>query len=287
MHLAADIGGTKSLIALAEGGRIVYQRHYFNDGYASLPALLAAFLADAGSAGHEGAARNSCLAVAGPVAGSRARLTNRPWEADAEALAAALPLGEVLLVNDFVATAAGLPTLEVKDLRPLQAGDFDAAAPRLVLGPGTGLGVAAWLPGGRVVASEGGHVGFAPADEEQRELLRFLAPHGERVSAERIVSGPGLAECHRYCSGGARLDPAEITRCAFAGDMAMAFIARGGVHLAGGIVPKVLPRLGSGGFLAAFNAKAEHTGLAAAMPVSAVLCDDLPLRGALEIVRRV
>ncbi len=268
MHLAADIGGTKSLIALAEGGRIVYQRHYFNDGYASLPALLAAFLADAGSAGHEGAARNSCLAVAGPVAGSRARLTNRPWEADAEALAAALPLGEVLLVNDFVATAAGLPTLEVKDLRPLQAGDFDAAAPRLVLGPGTGLGVAAWLPGGRVVASEGGHVGFAPADEEQRELLRFLAPHGERVSAERIVSGPGLAECHRYCSGGARLDPAEITRCALDDGDAVCLRA---LDL----------------FLAVFGAFAGDMAMAFIAPVSAVLCDYLPLRGALEIVRRV
>jgi glucokinase len=312
MYLAADIGGTKSLIALVDEREVVFQGRYANDDHGSVAALLAGFVAEAELAGHRTVAMRTCLAIAGPVAGARARLTNRPWQVDAAALGAALPLGEVILVNDFAATAAGLPTLAAADCQVLQTGRGDPAAARLVLGPGTGLGVAAWLPdgdGGRVIASEGGHVAFAPGDEEQQALLRHLAAKRGRVNVEALVSGPGLAACHDFCRGatsGATLEPAEIARralqgsdadCvraldlflrifgAFAGDMALTFLARGGVFLAGGIVPKILPRLGAGGFLAAFTAKAEHANLAASFPLHAVLCEDLGLRGAIAIAR--
>lgn len=312
MFLAADIGGTKTLIALGDQAGIAYQRRFLNDDYAGPAALIDAFLREAKAAGLPTRAERSCLALAGPVApgGSRARLTNRAWQFDAEELARTLPLGAVLLVNDFAASAAGIATLAPAECLTLQPGDADLAAPWLVLGPGTGLGVAAWLPGaagaGRVLASEGGHVAYAPASPEQRAFLDFLAERHGRVTAERIVSGAGLVECHQFYSRQvgsvvAAIGPAEITRralaghdpqCthaldlflavfgAFAGDMALCFLSRGGVFLVGGIVPKILPRLIAGPFLAAFNDKAEHAGLAAAMPIVAVRSEDLALRGA-------
>jgi len=318
MFLAADIGGTKTLIALGDQGGIRYQRRILNDDYAGPSALIAAFLLEAKAAGLPAEAERSCLALAGPVspAGRNARLTNRPWEIDAEELTRTLPLGPVSLLNDFAASAAGVTTLLPEECLILQAGEAEPAAPTLVLGPGTGLGVAARLPGpggvGSILASEGGHVGYAAANLEQQAFLGFLAERHGRVTVERIVSGPGLVECHRFCSRKAGGDwppitPAEITRQAldgsdpvsahaldlflaifgaFAGDMALCFLSRGGVFLVGGIVAKILPRLIMGPFLAAFNDKAEHARLAAAMPIVAVRSEDLALRGALATACR-
>lgn len=316
MYLAADIGGTKTLLALGDAQGIAWQRRYDNDAYDGAAALLAAFLAEASRETKLRPLRAACLALAGPVGSNarEARLTNRAWIIDATALASRLPLGSVSLLNDFAASAAGIATLAADETVNLQPGQAEAGALRLALGPGTGLGVAACLPqaGGpdRILASEGGHVGFAPADPEQQGLLEFLRRrHGNarHVSVERIVSGNGLRDCHDYCVGSdprtlGSLTPAEVSaraldasdpQCvraldlflavfgAHAGDMALSFLARGGVYLIGGIVPKILPRLVSGPFLAAFNDKAEHAALAAAMPVHAVLAEDMALRGAL------
>lgn len=318
MFLAADIGGTKTLIALGDEGGIRYQRRILNDDYPEPAALINAFLQEAAAAGLPARAEGSCLALAGPVApaGRRARLTNRDWQVDAEELTRTLPLGPVCLQNDFVASAAGITTLSPEECLTLQAGEADREAPRLVVGPGTGLGVAAWLPGaagvGSVLPSEGGHIGYAAANQEQRDFAGFLAQRHGRVTVERIVSGPGLVLCHDFCSreagsAGPPIAPAEITRRAldgsdpvsahaldlflavfgaFAGDMALCFLARGGVFLVGGIVTKILPRLLTGPFLASFNDKAEHARLAAAMPIVAVRSEDLALRGALATACR-
>lgn len=309
MFLAADIGGTKTLIALGDEGGVRHRRRFLNDDHPSAAALIAAFLRETAAAGLPAAFEGACLALAGPVApgGDRARLTNRPWQIDAGQLSRTLPLGPVRLVNDFVASAAGIATLGAEEQRVLQEGEPCSSSPRLVLGPGTGLGVAAWLDGGGALASEAGHIGFAPANREQRDLLAYLAEGHSRVTVERIVSGPGLSRCHQFCGGDAAAAPAEISRRAlagddppskhaldlflavfgaFAGDMALSFLARGGIFLAGGIVPKILPRLIDGPFLAAFNDKAEYAALAAAMPVVAVLSEDLALRGALATACR-
>lgn len=318
MFLAADIGGTKTLIALGDQGGVRFQRRILNDDHPGVAALIGAFLREAAVAGFPAAFEGSCLALAGPVApgGDRARLTNRPWEVDATQLSRTLPLGPVVLLNDFAASAAGIATLGAEESLILQTGDPRPDSPRLLLGPGTGLGVAAWLPGaddgGKVLASEAGHIGFAPANREQQALLAYLAERHGRITVERIVSGQGLTLCHQFCAdtgGGANaaLAPAEISRRAlagddpvstraldlflavfgaFAGDMALSFLARGGVFLAGGIVPKILPRLVTGPFLTAFNDKAEHADLAAAMPVVAVRSEDLALRGALATACR-
>ena len=313
MYLAADIGGTKTLLALGGPGGPHFQRRYENDAHSSPEALIASFLGEARDHGLVAPLRGSCLALAGPVGpGARqASLTNRPWHLDADYLAQTLPLGPVSLLNDFAAGAAGISTLAAAELVSLQAGQALAGAPRLVVGPGTGLGVAALLPNATgqelVLPSEGGHVGFAPADAEQQGLLDYLRQQvglKGHIGVERIVSGPGLRLCHRYCLGAevGELSSAEITAralagsdpaCAraldlflaifggFAGDMGLCFLAQGGVYLAGGIVPKVLPRLISGPFLAAFRAKSKQGDLLAATPVFAVLAEDITLRGAL------
>jgi len=319
MYLAADIGGSKTLLALGDAGGVRFQRRYDNDAHEGPAALIAGFLREAQATGLAAQAAASCLALAGPVGvgATRARLTNRAWSVDAEILAQSLPIGPVTLVNDFAASAAGIVTLGAEEFVTLQEGCAQANGPRLALGPGTGLGVAACLPQpGKpelVLASEGGHIGFAAAGAEQLGLLEFLgARHGQQgqlghISVERVVSGSGLRDCYDYCAGArpgevGALTPAEVSaralaasdpQCAraldiflavfgaHAGDMALCFLARGGVYLLGGIVPKVLPRLVSGPFLAAFNAKAEHAALAAAMPVHAVLAEDMALRGAL------
>ncbi len=316
MFLAADIGGTKTLIALGDQAGIRFQQRILNDDHAGPTTLIAAFLRSAQEAGWPAEVEQTCLALAGPVppGATSAHLTNRDWLIDGTELNRTLAIGPVRLQNDFVASAAGISTLTPAECVTLQAGEAAPASGsgcQLVIGPGTGLGVAACLPGTGagavgIMASEAGHLGFAAAGKEQRDFLEFLAQRHGRVTVERIVSGSGLVECREFCSSneGERttISPAEITRralaggdpaCAraldlflaifgaFAGDMALCFLSRGGVFLVGGIVPKILPRLSTGPFLAAFNDKAEHAGIAAAMPIVAVLAEDLGLRGAL------
>ncbi len=318
MFLGADIGGTKTLLALGDASGPRWQRRYDNDAHASPAALLAGFLRDAAAAGFDSPPAATCLALAGPVASgaASASLTNRAWTIDAAALGQTLALGKITLINDFAAGAAGIATLRPEEWLTLQEGQADPRAARLAVGPGTGLGVAAVVPQAAgpdlVLASEGGHVGFAPNDDEQLGLLHFLRSRRGRVGhigVELIVAGPGLRDCYAYCAGiddpaAALPSSAQISeralaqtdpQCAraldlflaifgaFAGDMALCFLAHGGVYLLGGIVPKVLPRLLAGPFLAAFRSKSKHGALLAQMPVRAVLAEDIALRGALAV----
>jgi len=314
--LGADVGGTKSLLEARAGGTRLLQRRYENDDYASFDAVLAAFLHDLR---HTclGVIERACIAVAGPIAGapaaSRATLTNRPdWRIDAGALAARHGLAHVVLINDFAAVAHGLDALASRERVSLQAGTPVAGGLRLALGPGTGLGVAAFVDG-RVIPSEGGHLAFAPWDAESLGLWRFLGGEQRRVTNEAVVSGTGLLACYRYCvqvTAGVAPDvaaPAIVVKRAFdegdpvacravelfarcfgsiAGDLALAFLPRGGIYLAGGITARVLPVLQGAGFLERFTAKAQHAALTATLPVHAVLAEDVGLRGALAIAAR-
>lgn len=323
MILAGDIGGTKTLLAIAArtssaaaGARnILFERRYASREYADFSSLLRAFLNEADAAGK---IDRACFGVAGPVEGHIARITYLPWVIDSEKLAKEFGIGRVSLANDFEAAAHGIETLLPADWTTLQQGSPQAHGNRAIVGAGTGLGVAGLLPrdgGWLPIAGEGGHVGFAPADEEQLDLWRFMGKHGARVSAERVLSGPGLAEIYRFvCArdGGADSpdplqspDPAAAIGThglanpqsrssraldifvraygAFAGDLALMFMARGGVYLAGGIAPKILPRLVQGGFLEAFHAKAEHGRLMPGFPVHVVTNEKLGLLGAANI----
>lgn len=303
--LAADVGGTKTLLMLAEIGDgkpcSVREARYENARFNSLEAILADFLS-AGS--HPGAA---CFAVAGPIEGRSARLTNLPWLIDADRLESGMGLGRVRLVNDFVAVGYGIEALVPADLVTLQPGSPLATAPRVVLGAGTGLGecLLVWGAGHyEVIASEGGHVDFAPGDEEQIGLLRHLQRQFGHVSYERVLSGPGLAAIHAYLQEGQLApelsDPAAITQAARMGDrlaakaldmfisiygaqagnLALTCMARGGVYVAGGIAPQIIEKIQLGGLKRSFLDKGRHSRLMAEMPLHVVINPKVGLLGA-------
>jgi glucokinase len=307
MRLAGDIGGTKTLLALADGGSIVCERRYASGDWGEFPALVRAFLVEAGIGQGIAAA---CFGVAGPVEANRAKVTYLPWVVDGAALAQAFDIGRVTVVNDFAAAAQGVAALRPEQLPTLQEGRPQPDAPRLLIGAGTGLGVAGLLPEGsgwRTVGGEGGHIGFSPADDAQLAVWRHLARPGGRVTAENVISGPGLAAIYtslmKVSPGSTAIeDPAGIVAAAdtnplarqavdlfiaaygaFAGDLALLFMARGGVYLGGGIAPKLLDRLRQGGFVRAFGARGAHAGLMADFPIRVITEERLGLLGALAI----
>ena len=327
MILVGDIGATKTLLEIGtlQQGRWQpgFSRRYAGAEHPDFDHVLRAFLRECEA--HHGSPVTivrACFGVAGPVFDNRVQMTNLPWRLDGESIAAAFGIARVRICNDFAAAASGVDLLQAADLVTLQCGEPMAAAPRVVIGAGTGLGVAYLIwgeDGYRAIAGEGGHTGFAPSTPEQLELWRDLhASHG-RVVAEDVVSGPGLVSIHAFLSrhasqpgapatalpGGdaaaviarAALESGEplclhaldlFLSCygAIAGDHALAVMARGGVYVAGGIVPKILPRLASGGFLAAFNAKGSYSGAARQIPVHVVTNERLGLLGAALLAAR-
>jgi glucokinase len=324
MLICGDIGGTKALIAMAEIKAGVVQlrlrRRYRCTDYPDLSAILAEFAGVASDAAmYPTDVTGGCLAVAGPIAdhGRRARLTNLPWEIDAGVLAAELGTGPIRLVNDFAAAAAGIDAVEPAALVQLQPGEPESRGVRLVIGAGTGLGVAAlvWQGGAeggyRALPGEGGHIGYAPTGTTEVELWRYLQKIHGRVTNERVVSGPGLVDIYRFFQGippGARtpdkVGPEQIAAQArsdpdssaaravelffraygaVAGDLAMAVLPRGGLYIAGGIAASLLPQLQASPFLEAFNDKAEHAALMLRFPVQVVTDQELGLKGAARI----
>lgn len=304
--LAADIGGTKTLLRLSEcaEGRCetLEERRYENADFPDFRSLLDDFLSGQGAAPEA-----ACFACAAPVTGRSLRLTNLDWVIDADHIARGFDIPRVRLINDFEAVALCIPGIGDRELVTLQPGRPRADAPRVVLGAGTGLGVAwlmpagaAWLP----IATEAGHMDFAPAGELQMNLARWLAQKFGHVSWERVVSGPGLVELfafvdeecadaplglgmlapgedaaarvaelalkRRHPTAGEALDLFVRLYGAFAGNLALAGLTRGGVYLAGGIAPRILPRLREGDFLEAFRAKGRFAPLMAEMPVHVV-----------------
>ena len=308
MILGADIGGTKTLLGLADAGGLLVDRRYANADFQDFASLLAAFFAETQT--NPALIAGGCLAVAGPLAddGRSAQLTNLPWQIDSDALSSQFGLPALRLVNDFAAAAMGAVTSTATQLQTLQLGEPLPAAPCLVVGAGTGLGMAIVLPQDddwRILAGEGGHVAFAPADAKQMALWTFLQARHGRVTWERVVSGPGLTAIHEHLAGRvltpeqiatqALADPHSAERRAldmffaaygaFAGDMALTCLARGGVFLAGGIAAGLLPLLQQSGFLTAFNAKAEHAAIAARMPIRVATDPLLGLHGALHLAQ--
>lgn len=304
MILGGDLGGTKTLLALAEtvAGeiRIVRQQRYASADYPSFDALLGEFLADAP------AISSACFGVAGPTDGQHAPLTYLPWRLGASELSQRFGIANVTLANDFAAAAHGLPLVEATQLRTLHAGRPVAQAPRVILGAGTGLGVAGLLwehDHYRIVSGEGGHFGFAPQTPEQLELARWLLAQNGRVTTEDIVSGPGLTRIYAFFGGrpqqaeeiglAALADSDPLAKCslelwlscygAFAGDLAMHWLAQGGVYLAGGMAAKLMPNAGCTPFIDAFLAKREHHELVRNMPIHLLTAEDLGLRGALAL----
>ncbi len=293
--LIGDIGGTNGRFALVGEA-----------GIQPLERLRVADFADAAAAlgrvreGAETPVGQALLAVAGPVRGAEARLTNGTWTFHADALAAALGLARVELVNDFAAQALALPELAADDLVPL-GGPAEAPAPEAplaVLGPGTGLGVAALLADGTPLVGEGGHVTLPAASEAEAAVLARLRARYGHVSAERVLSGAGLAALYEL-HGGGPATAATVTAAArrgeraaaealeaffgflgtVAGDVALTFGARGGVYLTGGILPRLVPELLASTLYARFLAKGRLRGYLEAVPLRLVVHPDAAFLG--------
>lgn len=319
--LAGDIGGTKALLGLVEThiecGRpeFLIKKKYACAEYGTFSELLFHFLAE--SVVKISDISGACMAVAGPVSddGRNAKFTNLPWTIDAERLGRESGIPRLALVNDFYAAAAGIAVVDADDLVVLQAGQPDPKGVRLVIGAGTGLGMAtlvAQVDSWRILPGEAGHTGFAPANAQQAALWAHLLEQHGRVTNERVISGSGLASIYRFLAGDnaysalpGGADPAAAIAMlaadnsdgaahramemffsaygAFAGDMALALMATGGVFLSGGIAVKNLPLLQSSPFIREFNAKAEHAALARRMPVMVANDLELGLRGAAHL----
>lgn len=243
--------------------------------------------------------QSAVLAVAGPVNGDTIELTNCPWVVRPRQMLAGMGLRDVVIVNDFEAQALAVTALGPDHLVAIGSGAAAEGESRVVLGPGTGLGVAGlvrargiWIP----VPGEGGHVDLGPRNAREAQIFAHVEPIEGRISAEQILCGRGIVNLYRAvaeASGVAPVmtEPAAVTAAALAGsdaiaaealalfvvllgrlagDLALVFMGRGGVFLTGGIPQKILPALRTGAFRAAFEDKAPHSELMRSMPVSVV-----------------
>lgn len=315
MLLAADVGGTKTLVGLFERAdrrpRAVRVLRYPTAAFDSFTAILDAFARDLGRAVHVDAA---AAGVAGPVVGGRAHLTNIVWNIGEQEIAEHLGIGRARLVNDLEALAHSVEVLRDDEVAVLQTGVPRADGHAVVIAAGTGLGEAyLHRVDGRLqpVPSEGGHADFAPRTDREIELLRMLRRLHGRAEVEHVLSGPGLLTLHRFTHGhepcGAVTDlslesgPAAISQAAMAarcpacvealamfvsiygaeaGNLALRGVATSGVYVGGGMAPKILPLLQDGRFLDAFRDKGPMAPLVETMPVAVILNPEAGLVGA-------
>jgi glucokinase len=316
--LAGDVGGTKTVLALFAGApetdQAVVERTYASRDYGDLESIIASFLAET-----DRPVVRASFAVAGPIAGARARVTNLPWEIDAQRIAGRFGLEQAVLINDLEAIARSIPHLSPLDLLTLHPGERDPHGPLAVIAPGTGLGEAylTWNGTGYTTRpSEGGHADFAPNDGLQAELWAFLREEFGHVSVERVASGSGIPNIYRFLRDrrgteetaklAERLNDAadptplivsaavekrsalcEETLRTFvsilgaeAGNLALKILATGGIYLAGGLPPRILPFLQDEGFLETVRAKGRLAPLLERIPVHVILNPRAALLGA-------
>jgi len=322
--LAADVGAThtRALVVAATTNATVHEASYLNAEHGSLHEILAGFIAAPEVSAVDGRFVSASLAVAGPTDGLHCRMTNLSWDIDARDLVQRLAMPTVRLLNDVQAAAYGVGQLTTSEMVRLQAGSVVAGAPRLVVAPGSGLGIgfAIGHPSGYVAyASEAGHADFAPNDETQAELLEHLRGRFGHVSWERVLSGPGLASIFEFLvirrqaavtadlvqdverRGGAAVTEAALSGGqvtaraaltifleaygALAGNLALTLMPRGGIYLAGGIAPRILDAMRDGTFMKAFLAKGRFGELVSQFPVHVVLGRNPSLLGAAMIGR--
>ena len=303
--LVADIGGTNVRFSLKETptADLSPPVHARTHDYPALSEAIEAALPQLSAR-----PRSVIACGAGPIVDNRLKLTNAPWVIDGREVAARLKLESGLLLNDFEAQALSLPAIPDAWTRRIGPLSFDVSGPRVILGPGTGLGVAALIEASgkhTPVSSEYCHIGFGPESQEEWAIWPHLERAHGRVTTESVTNGAGLARIYR-----ARLlamgrppdldDPAAVTAAALAdrngeaaqavrlywrivarlaGDVAITFVARGGVTLAGGVLPRLVDLLDEAEFRAAFEAKAPVDGLARAIPTRLVLQADSVLVG--------
>ena len=318
--LAADVGGTKANLALVEQDgeslRRLRDSEFRTPEFANLVDLARSFVGPDGPR-----IESACLGVPGPVREGKAKGTNLPWSIDAEEVRTALGIPRLVLVNDLLATGHGIGELPADRLAVLQLGRPQPQGAKVLIAAGTGLGEAFLFWDGRrhiPCPSEGGHADFAPREAVEVDLLRHLAERFGHVSAERVVSGPGLQNIFRFLveTGRAADSPRVRERMeredashvisdealagtdracaealeifvraygAEAGNLALKALATGGVYVGGGIAPKILPKLREGPFLEAFRDKGRLAPLLAEIPVFVILDPKAALYGAIRL----
>ncbi len=323
--LAGDLGGTKTLLALYQATAGDYRQlaaeRFRSHDYPDLDGMLDAFLRR-----RPERPTVAALGVAGPVLAGRARLTNLGWTIDGAALAERFGLRRIEVMNDLVAIANAVPTLTAQDLFTVNEGSLDPHGTIGVMAPGTGLGEAylCW-DGDRYQAypSEGGHADFAPTTDAELGLLQFLRQRLGHVSYEQVCSGMGIANIHRYCTDGLGMavtgqvaddlaeagDPTPVivshglagdcpvcakTMALFldilaaeAGNLAVKFLATGGLYLGGGLPPRVVDAIRPAAFMTRFAGKGRMADLLADIPVYIIQSGDAALAGAARLGARL
>ncbi|QYX31088.1 glucokinase [Sphaerospermopsis torques-reginae] len=335
--LAGDIGGTKTILRLVEssnslGLKTLYEESYRSGDFPDLVPIVQKFLAAANtSTGNISTPEKACFAIAGPVVKNTAKLTNLAWFLDTERLAQQLNIPAISLINDFAAVGYGIFGLTTQDLVTLQVGKYQPDAPMAVIGAGTGLGQGFLIKQGnqyQVFPSEGGHADFAPRNELEFQLLKYLlAKHDiQRASVERVVSGLGITSIYQFLRDrqidtenpeiaqivrtweqetgkaektvdpGAAIGSAALEKSdrlseqtiqmfveaygAEAGNLALKLLPYGGLYIAGGIAPKILPLMQNGSFMLNFTQKGRMRSLLEEIPVHIILNQQVGLIGA-------
>lgn len=314
MILAADIGGTKTHLALFKEGKetsIVAEKKYSSKKYASLSLIIKEFLSE-----NPCDIQKACLGIAGPIQNGVCKTTNLAWTVDAKELSEILGIQHVWLLNDLEAMAYGIFCLRPDEFFVLNEGSSHANANAALLAAGTGLGQVGLFWDGkkhRTFASEAAHADFAPRTEDEIELLRYLTEKFKRVSYERVLSGPGLHNIYRFLIDTKRekecliqefkdKDPPRVIvemalkksdkACMRAlemfvslygsqtGNTALTFLSLGGIYIGGGIAPHIIEVMNSGIFMQSYLAKGRLSPLLASIPVKVILNEKTPLLGA-------
>ncbi len=317
MILAGDVGGTKVHLALYDfiDGKLKHtqDKQYPAKDYSGLEEIVKEFLGTA-------KATAACFGVPGPVRDGRLRLTNLPWTLDSRELSSGLGIEHVFLINDLEANGYGVAELSPEQIYTLAEGDASQTGNRALIAAGTGLGEGLLAWNGRIhvpYPSEGGHVDYAPRNEDEIDLLRFLKQkYNGRVSYERVISGMGLTNIYEFLLEVRGMEEPKwlsdklaevsdpngvITEMALsakseicekaldmfvsaygaeAGNLALKVLSVGGLYVGGGIAPKVLEKLKDGTFMKSFVDKGRLSQLLINMPVRIILDSGAALLGA-------
>lgn len=315
-YIVADIGGTNARFALAtakQGEQFILEHIEILQGadYPSFEDALAAYIDGLGGV----QPKSACVALAGPVDGDRFKMTNLSWEFSRTEVMAKFGFDQFEMLNDFAAVAVSTSRLSGEHLESLVKGQR-AAGNKAIFGPGTGLGVAglaqnggAWLP----IPSEGGHVNIAPATERECDVIKAaIRTHGH-VSAETFLSGPGLvnlykAVCDVRGEAAQDIEPKDVSGraldgsdeacletlqhfCAFlgslAGNLALTYGAKGGVYIAGGILPRFSDFVRASEFESRFRNKGIMSKYLVDIPVDLVIHDQTAFLGAAAWLEQV
>jgi glucokinase len=313
LRLVGDVGGTNARFALLDDfGHLQAARTLPTAGHADLAAAVRAYLEPLGAP----PLREAAVAIANPIEGDWLQMTNSPWRFSIEATRQALGLRRLCMLNDFEALAMSVPGLAGEQLQAVGGGSVVEGAPKVLIGPGTGLGMASLVraPDGRwlAVAGEGGHASMAPGCEREADILRVLWREYGHVSAERVISGMGLenlyraiavldgvpaqpftaADVSRHALAGSNAQCAEALQrfCALlggaAGNLALTLGARGGVYVGGGIVARLGGYFATSAFRAAFEAKGRYQDYLSRIPTLVIRAEEPALLGAARVLEQ-